>query len=285
MWRRLVSSSRGVMSLIPPEPRTTVNQYDGCSRIVDAEKPGTLAAADVTGGWENADMDVVLSRQAASDAVAEHGWRFLLGALRTSVPVGSSTQALDVAQAAVAVCGAHADGHLRIDLRPDRVVLTLQSLVHAATTDRDAELARRISAAVREIGFSSGPEIGTDAPRSVQLLEIAIDASDIAGIRPFWRAVLGYGDEPGADGPRDPLVDPVGQGPAIWFQQMDESRPQRNRIHFDLCVPHDEADRRIEAALKAGGRLVSARRAPAFWVLADAEGNEICITTWQGRDG
>jgi 4a-hydroxytetrahydrobiopterin dehydratase len=25
--------------------------------------------------------------------------------------------------------------------------------------------------------------------------------------------------------------------------------------------------------------------APAFWVLADAEGNEACITTWQGRDG
>jgi 4a-hydroxytetrahydrobiopterin dehydratase len=26
-------------------------------------------------------------------------------------------------------------------------------------------------------------------------------------------------------------------------------------------------------------------RAPAFWVLADPEGNEACITTWQGRDG
>ena len=25
--------------------------------------------------------------------------------------------------------------------------------------------------------------------------------------------------------------------------------------------------------------------APAFWPLADAEGNEACITTWQGRDG
>lgn len=229
-------------------------------------------------------MDVVLSRQAASDAVAEYGWRFLLGALRTSVPVASSTQAVEVARAAVAVCGADADGYLRIDLRPDRVVLTLQSLEHAAATDRDAELARRISAAVHELGLSAGPEIGTEAPRSVQLLEIAIDAMDIAAIRPFWRAALGYGDEAGAGGPRDPLVDPVGQGPAVWFQQMDDPRPQRNRVHFDLCVPHDEADRRIEAALGAGGRLVSAERAPAFRVLADAEGNEICITTWQGRD-
>jgi 4a-hydroxytetrahydrobiopterin dehydratase len=24
--------------------------------------------------------------------------------------------------------------------------------------------------------------------------------------------------------------------------------------------------------------------APAYWVLADAEGNEVCVTTWQGRD-
>jgi 4a-hydroxytetrahydrobiopterin dehydratase len=25
-------------------------------------------------------------------------------------------------------------------------------------------------------------------------------------------------------------------------------------------------------------------QAPAFWVLADVEGNEACVTTWQGRD-
>jgi 4a-hydroxytetrahydrobiopterin dehydratase len=31
------------------------------------------------------------------------------------------------------------------------------------------------------------------------------------------------------------------------------------------------------------GRL-SGPEAPAFWMLADPEGNEACITTWQGRD-
>lgn len=116
------------------------------------------------------------------------------------------------------------------------------------------------------------------------MLEIAIDALDIAAIRPFWKAVLGYADEAQA-GPQDAIVDPIGQGPAIWFQQMDQPRPQRNRIHFDLCVPHDEASCRIGAALAAGGRLVSEAAAPAFWVLADIEGNEVCVTTWQGRDG
>ncbi|MBB5868633.1 hypothetical protein F4553_002012 [Allocatelliglobosispora scoriae] len=116
------------------------------------------------------------------------------------------------------------------------------------------------------------------------MLEIAIDALDIASIRPFWKAILGYADEPGSPGPEDPIVDPLGQNPAIWFQQMDAPRPQRNRIHFDVSVPHDEAPQRIAAALAAGGVLLSDAAAPRFWVLADAEGNEACITTWQGRD-
>ncbi|MET9596254.1 VOC family protein [Streptomyces sp. NPDC006459] len=230
-------------------------------------------------------MEQMLSRQEASEAVQDHGWRFLLGALRTSVPVGSLAQAIGLAADAVAVCGDHADRHLRVDVRPDRVVFTLQTSDRAAVTARDVELARRISATAEESGCVTEPDIGTGAPRSVQLLEIAIDALDIAGIRPFWKAVLGYADEAGAEGPEDPLVDPVGQGPAVWFQQMDRARPQRNRIHFDICVPHDEAPRRIETALAAGGRLLSATRAPAFWVLADLEENEVCVTTWQGRDG
>ena len=225
-----------------------------------------------------------LTRTQASDAVSDQGWRYLLGTLRASVPVGSMAQAIDVAAGVVAACGVDAEGHLRVDIRPDRVVLALQSLDQAAVTARDADLAHRLSGVVHAMGLRTEPEIGTAAVHSVQLLEIAIDALDIPAIRPFWKAVLGYADEPGATGPDDALVDPVGQGPAIWFQQMDRPRPQRNRIHFDLCVPHDEAQHRLDAALAAGGRLVSATEAPAFWVLADSEGNEICVTTWQGRD-
>lgn len=229
-------------------------------------------------------MERTLSRQEASEAVQGAGWRFLLGTFRTSVPVGSLAQAVSVAADAVAACGADADQHLLVDARPDRVVFTLQSFEQAAVTTLDVELALRIAAAADSSGLRTDPDIGTGAPRSVQILEIAIDALDIAGIRPFWKAAMGYAAEAGADGPEDPLVDPVGQGPAIWFQQMDRPRPQRNRIHFDICVPHDEAPQRIENTLAAGGRLVSATRAPAFWVLADQEGNEVCVTTWQGRD-
>ncbi|MEQ4305945.1 VOC family protein [Plantactinospora sp. B6F1] len=229
-------------------------------------------------------MDRILTRQQASDAVGDRGWRFLLGTLQTSVVVGSLAQAAEVAARVIAVCGSDADGHLRVDIRPERVVLGLQSRAREAVTARDVDLAGRVSAAVREVGLRTEPGIASGAVRSVQLLEIAIDALDITAVRPFWKAVLGYTDEAGAGGPEDAVVDPVGQGPAVWFQQMDQPRPQRNRIHLDVCVPHDEAARRIEAALAAGGRLVSAASAPAFWVLADVEGNEVCVTTWQGRD-
>ena len=171
-----------------------------------------------------------------------------------------------------------------MDLRPDRVDLALQSPATAAVTRQDVVLARQISAALARAGELASADVGIPASRSVQVLEVAIDAMNIAAIRPFWKAVLGYRDYTSDAGPEGALIDPLWQGPAIWFQQMDAPRTQRNRIHFDVSVPHDEAPGRIRAALAAGGVLVSDAEAPAFWLLADPEGNEACVTTWQGRD-
>jgi len=222
-----------------------------------------------------------MSRPEASDAVAGLGWRFVLGEFRTQVLTGSLPLAADVAARAAAV--ADAQGHLRMDVREDRVIFALQTAGAAWVTPLDAELARQITAAAEEFRLTTRP--GADgAGRPVQVIEVGIDAMDIASIRPFWKAVLGYVDEPGKSGPQDALVDPLGQGPAIWFQQMDAPRPQRNRIHFDVSVPHDQAHQRIQDTVAAGGKLVYDAQAPAFWVLADPEGNEACITTWQGRD-
>jgi 4a-hydroxytetrahydrobiopterin dehydratase len=223
-----------------------------------------------------------LSRTAASEAVEQIGWRYLLGTLVTSVAVPGLAEGARVGVTAVSTCGPDADAHLRVDVRPERVELSLQSAAAAGVDARDVELAHGITDALRDLGL----ETAWTAPagRPVQMLEIAIDALDIAAIRPFWKAVLGYADEPGYDGPQTAIVDPVSQGPALWFQQMDEPRPQRNRIHFDITVAHDEAQARIAAALAAGGRLVSDAEARAFWILADVEGNEVCICTWQDRD-
>jgi 4a-hydroxytetrahydrobiopterin dehydratase len=219
-----------------------------------------------------------LTRTAASAAVAPYGWRLLLATAAASVPVPSLAQGVAVAAAAAAACGPDSD-HLRADVRADRVEFVLQT-PGSLPTDRDVELAGAITEAVTGLGFSVAPATGGQA-RPVQQLELAIDTLDLAKIKPFWAAVFGYEATPGAD---DELVDPAHQGPTLWFQQMDEPRPQRNRIHFDLTVPHDDAQPRLRAALAAGGTLVSDAEAPAFWILADPEGNEICICTWQNRD-
>ena len=223
-----------------------------------------------------------LSRQAISDAVGGIGWRLLLGELVTQVRTESLAHAAEVA--ARVGSGVDAGSHLRIDVRPDRLYLAVTTVEMSFVTARDIELAREISALVGGAGLRTESGVGDAAFRPVQQLEIGIDALDIPAIRPFWKAILGYADEPGRDGPQDAVVDPAGQGPAIWFQQMDAPRPERNRIHFDITVPHDEAQRRMAAAIAAGGKLGYVGEAPAFWVLADPEGNEACICTWQSRD-
>jgi 4a-hydroxytetrahydrobiopterin dehydratase len=221
-----------------------------------------------------------------SAAVTDLGWRFALGTVRTSVPVASLAAAVDAAGEVSAVAGADADAHVRFDARADRLLVSVQTRAIGWITPSDVDLVRRITAALRERGLATDPGVGAGPAgrRAEQVLEIAIDALDIPAVRPFWKAVLGYVDELPTTGPTGPLVDPYGQGPAVWFQQMDAPRPQRNRIHIDVSVPHDEAPARIAATLAAGGTLVSDEEAPAFWVLADAEGNEACVTTWQGRD-
>jgi 4a-hydroxytetrahydrobiopterin dehydratase len=228
--------------------------------------------------------DETLTAAAAAAAIHGNGWRLLLGGAHSAVAVGSLTAAVEVADAAVRVCGPDA-AHLRLDLRADRVGLVLGTPAGGELSQLDASLATRISAAVGELGLTTmAGDAGTARP--VQALEIAIDALDIPAVLPFWRAVFGYvvTIRPIAEGHEVILVDPAAQGPTVWFQQLDAPRPQRNRIHFDLTVAEDEADVRIAAALTAGGRVVSDAQARAFWILADPEGNEVCICTWQGRD-
>ncbi|HEY8828031.1 MAG TPA: VOC family protein [Jatrophihabitantaceae bacterium] len=230
------------------------------------------------------DSSAPLSRTAASRSVEAIGWRYLLATLCTSVAVTSFDQAIRIAAEVAAACGDDSNRHLRIDLRSDRVELSLQTREVAAVTGRDVELAHSISSAVARLDAVTAGVTSAELGRPVQMLEMAIDALDIPAIRPFWRAVMAYADEPGSHGPEDAIVDPTGQLPAIWFQQMDAPRLQRNRVHFDITVSHDEAEARVRAALDAGGVLVDDSYARSFWVLADVEGNEVCVCTWTDRD-
>ncbi|KQT01391.1 4a-hydroxytetrahydrobiopterin dehydratase [Cellulomonas sp. Leaf395] len=202
-------------------------------------------------------------------AVDSRHWRVLLQSLRATFSTPDfSTAAAFVSR--IAAAADEANHHPDVVLRWGQVTVTTTSHDAGGLTQRDVDLAATVSALADELGLEG------DVPRS-EILEIAIDALDIPAVVPFWAAVMGY------DASDDEVTDPAGIGPAIWFQQMDEPRPQRNRIHVDITVPHDQAEARIAAAIAAGGRLVSDDRAPAFTILADVEGNEVCVCTWQSR--
>jgi 4a-hydroxytetrahydrobiopterin dehydratase len=237
-----------------------------------------------------------LTRTQVSDAVSPLGWRLVLGAVYTEVDVPSLARAAEVAAIAAAGVGPDGQDRLTVDVRAERALLRLMPPLGGLVTALDVRLAREMSEALASHGFTTSPGRGDRAGR-LQGLEIAIDALDIGKVRPFWQAVTGYIGEVGPSDLTAGLIDPLGRGPAIWFQQMDEPRGRiggqersdpgnviRNRIHLDVDVPHDEGEARVRAAVAAGGMLLSDARAPAFWVLADPEGNEACVCTWQGRD-
>jgi 4a-hydroxytetrahydrobiopterin dehydratase len=191
-------------------------------------------------------------------------WRWLLGALHAHFASGDFAAGLTLVNRVGELAEA-AHHHPDVDLRYPYVGVTLVSHDAGGVTSRDVDLARQISAAAAELGIAADPS-------RLALLEIGLDAADQGAIEPFWRAVLGLDDGSGDD------------LPPLWFQQTEPHTVPRQRFHLDVTVPPEVAPSRIEAALAAGGTLVSDDRAPAFTVLADAEGNQACICTAAGRD-
>jgi 4a-hydroxytetrahydrobiopterin dehydratase len=205
---------------------------------------------------------------AALDRVED--WRFVLNTIQATFRTGSFGGA-----AALVVAIAHAadaaDHHPDVDVRyRDRVHVVLTTHATGGLTTLDVELARTISSLAADAGATPEPTVS-------QAVEIAIDTMNADRIRPFWAAVLGYREV------GDVLVDPARLGPPVWFQQMSAPRTDRDRFHIDISVPHDVAEARVAAAIAAGGTLMTDAYARSWWVLADADGNEACVCTWQDR--
>jgi 4a-hydroxytetrahydrobiopterin dehydratase len=160
-----------------------------------------------------------------------------------------------------------------IDLRQAGITVRVVTLRDdfMGMTDRDLNLARRISAVAAEQGLASDPS-------RIQSILIIPGAPDIKKVMPFWRAVMGYVPRP--DSPDEDLIDPLDRGNAFWFEQMQEARPGNlGAVHLALWMPLEEAQKRIDAALAAGGHVVRDNYAPAWWTLADAYGNEVDVAT------
>lgn len=197
-------------------------------------------------------------------------WRFAMNSIHATFLLPSFPAAAELTRS-IAEAAERAQHHPDIDVRyPGRVRVVLTTHAAGGLTTADAELAKQISAL-------AAASAATSERHAVEVVEFAIDTLDADRIRPFWKAVLAYDDNDGA------LVDPLRIGPPMWFQEMTDPRTERSRFHVDISVPHDVAEQRVEAAIAAGGRLVTDRFARSWWVLADADGNEACVCTWQDR--
>lgn len=200
-------------------------------------------------------------------------WRWLVGRLHARFATGSFAAGLALVDR-IGAAAEEADHHPDVDLRYRHVSVALSSHDVAGVTDRDLRLAARISDIAAELGIAAEPD-------RIRVLELALDTADHAAVVPFWRAVLGYDDSP-VHGDRE-VVDPDGRLTTLWFQETDAHPTPRQRFHLDVVVAPEQAAGRIEAALAAGGTLVTDEFAPAFWVLADADGNKACVCTSEGR--
>lgn len=200
-------------------------------------------------------------------------WRILLGQLVSRWATKDFAAGADFVARIARLAEEH-DHHPDVDLRYGHVTITTVSHDVDRLTQRDRRLAVAISQVAAELELEAQPEL-------LSQLEVAVDVVLAEKVEPFWMAVLGFDKATPHD---HNLRDPSGRLATVWFQQSDEPRHERNRIHLDVTVPHDVAPRRVESALAAGGRLVTDEYAPSWWVLADAEDNEVCVCTWQGRE-
>jgi 4a-hydroxytetrahydrobiopterin dehydratase len=197
------------------------------------------------------------------EAAGLRDWRKIQQALYTRFRTGDFATGLRLVNL-VAEAAEAANHHPDLDLRYPHLNIRLFSHDAGGVTDRDVALARRISELAAELDVQADPDV-------VEVVELALDTPDHEQIKPFWRAVLGYRDNPRSD---DEVRNDDAALPPLWFQGSGSDEP-RQRFHLDVRVPAAVAQQRVDAAVAAGGQVVD--EAATFVVLADADGNRVCV--------
>jgi 4a-hydroxytetrahydrobiopterin dehydratase len=215
-----------------------------------------------------------LTGQRIGDAGLD-GWGLLsfygLHRLHARIHTGDFSTGHRVAERIAAAAEERAH-EVEIDLRPSRVDVRLCSPSVGGVSSVDVDLARRVSAIAADVGAEL-------ECRTVSQIELGLDTPDQDRLGPFWAAV--YGGDYTDPGDCADVIDHGQAMPPIWFQRSGSEEP-RQRFHPDIYIDPAQARPRIDAALAAGGTLVSDAAAPRFWVLADPDGNRVCLATWQG---
>jgi predicted enzyme related to lactoylglutathione lyase len=107
---------------------------------------------------------------------------------------------------------------------------------------------------------------------------IVVDAADPAALARFWSEAARWSPAP-PSGTAVSLRAPSGTGPFLEFLHVDEPKRVKNRLHLDVA-PYRGDDHAAEVArLRAlGATPADVGQGDVPWVvLADPEGNELCV--------
>lgn len=117
----------------------------------------------------------------------------------------------------------------------------------------------------------------------LHIRNITVDCADPYRLATFWSEATGWLEDP-AD-PNRP-GDPEGRivtshdGISMLFVPVPESKTVKNRLHLDIVPVERTRDAEVERLLGIGATQVADRRRPdstGWVVLADPEGNELCV--------
>ena len=125
-----------------------------------------------------------------------------------------------------------------------------------------------------------------------RLVHLVVDAADPSALARFWSAALEWPityEEPDEVVIEPPEGDPAqkGQLPLV-FVPVPEPKSSKNRIHLDLASQSREHQAALVARLEAlGARQIDiGQPADVSWVvMADPEGNELCVVSHAGSVG
>ncbi|KPI07416.1 Glyoxalase-like domain containing protein [Actinobacteria bacterium OV450] len=111
---------------------------------------------------------------------------------------------------------------------------------------------------------------------------ITFHALDPYKVATFWAAVTGFPVHPDdVEGDEEILLDPGQPGvPGLLFIRVQDPKSAKSRVHLDIQPPTGTRDETVERLIGLGATLLDDRRradGSGWAVLADPEGNELCI--------
>jgi Glyoxalase-like domain len=112
-----------------------------------------------------------------------------------------------------------------------------------------------------------------------RLVALCVDANDPHALASFWAAALRWEVGGAADGVV-PLVPTDGTRFVIEFATVPEAKAGVNRLHLDLTTTSaEDQDETVARLVELGARHLDIGQRPeeGHVVLADPEGNELCI--------